>query len=187
MSPGSQGKRAAGFAACLSLLRVPRAPPQQRSSQLSLLRSRAPRRHPPALCSHRAFLPGRVPAFWNLPTGTCARVATTCSGRPSVKTEHAWVSAALSGQCLLPQRPVHPGRCRLYGDSRVRSLVAHPPGLSCACETPPKVPAASPALPLSHGPRGQRLGTTKLFFPREGCAFFKGWDFNYNFSALSRT
>lgn len=41
MSPGSQGKRAAGFAACLSLLRVPRAPPQQRSSQLSPLRSRA--------------------------------------------------------------------------------------------------------------------------------------------------
>lgn len=51
----------------------------------------------------------------------------------------------------------------------------------------PKVPAASPALSLSHGPRGQRLGMTKLFFPREGCAFFKGWGFNYNVSALSRT
>ena len=77
MSPESHDKRAAGCAASLSLLRVPRAPPQQWSSQLSTLRSQA--ETPPTGTLFPQGLPARE--------GSCLLEpphGNLCSGRPDL-------------------------------------------------------------------------------------------------------
>lgn len=131
------------------------------------------------------------PAFLNLPMGTCAQVALTCSGRPGVKTERAWASTALSRAvppavgpstwALLEQVPGAPGWVVIWV-----CLLARQQGSPWLARCRPRFQLLPQPSPSTTAQDARDWGPTSASFQERVC-IFKGWGFNYNVSALSRT